>query len=268
VVSFNNLFFLLNEILRVFHGSETLIMKITTIGWWGAYPNSGEATSGYLLEADGFSVLIECGSGVLALMQNYIDLQNLDAVVLSHYHSDHVADIGCLQYAARILMDLGERKQPLEIYGHAEDHHFNELTYLKYSIGHPIDARSDLKLGPLNFTFCRNIHPDPCFSMRIENDGHAFVYISDTGFTRDLVEFAHNADLLLSESSLYDEYRGRVPGHMTAGETGRIAAGAGARHLVLTHLPHFGNHRLLVEQAGREYKGPIELAETGKIWRL
>ena len=243
-------------------------MKITTIGWWGAYPNANEATSGYLLETEGLSVLIDCGSGVLALLQNFIKLQDLNAVVLSHYHSDHVADIGCLQYAARISMDLNQRNAPLKIYGHAEDHHFTGLTYLHYTTGQAIDSGTNLQLGPLKFTFCRNIHPDPCFSMRIEQDGHALVYISDTEYTEDLAEFAHHAELLLCESSLYDEYRGRVPGHMTAGEAGRIAAAAAVRRLVLTHLPHFGNHSLLVEQAGNRFKGPIELAFTGKSWQL
>ena len=243
-------------------------MKITTIGWWGAYPNADEATSGYLLESEGISVLIDCGSGVLAQLQKYIKLQNLDAVVLSHYHSDHVADIGCLQYAARILMDLGQRKQPLKIYGHAEDNNFAGLNYLQYSTGHAIDPQANLQLGPLKFTFCRNIHPDPCFSMRIEKNDLAFVYISDTGYTDDLVEFAHNADLLLCESSLYDEYQGRIPGHMTAGETGRIAAAAGVKHLVLTHLPHFGNHSILVEQARKRFQGTVELATTGRCWQL
>ena len=243
-------------------------MKITTIGWWGAYPNAGEATSGYLLESDDFSALIDCGSGVLTQLQQYTTLQAIDAVVLSHYHADHVADIGCLQYAARILMDLGQRKDPLKIYGHAEDNHFGGLTYLQYSTGLAFDAGTTLQLGPLTFTFCRNIHPDPCYSMRIEQNGRAFVYISDTGYTDALVEFAHRADLLLCESSLYDEYLGRIPGHMTAGETGRIAAAAGVRHLVLTHLPHFGNHDRLVEQARQKYNGPVELATTGKYWQL
>ena len=243
-------------------------MKITTIGWWGAYPSANEATSGYLLETENISVLLDCGSGVLTQLQNFISLQNLDAVVLSHYHSDHVADIGCLQYAARILMDLDLRRQPLDIYGHAEDENFAALNYLQYSIGHPIVTGANLKLGPLVFSFCRNIHPDPCYSMRIEKDGRAWVYISDTGYTDVLVEFARDADLLLCESSLYDEYRGRIPGHMTAGEAGHIANAAGVRHLVLTHLPHFGNHSRLLEQAGKQFGGAIELAETGKSWQL
>ena len=243
-------------------------MKITTIGWWGAYPGVNEATSGYLLTAEETGILIDCGSGVLAQLQNHIELQQLDGVILSHYHWDHVADLGCLQYAIRIQMDLGRRKQPLKIYAHAEDDNFAGLNYLHYTSGHAVAPGMDLRMRPFKFTFCRNIHPAPCFSMRIEKNHQSIVYISDTGYSDELVHFAHRADLLLCEASLYDEYRGKIPGHMTAGEAGHLAQSAGVRHLVLTHLPHFGRHSLLVEQARRKYNGTVELAETGKNWRL
>lgn len=245
-----------------------MTFKITTIGWWGAYPDANEASSGYLIKSEDYSVLIDCGSGVLSRLQNYIALQDLDAVVLSHYHWDHVADIGCLQYAARIAMDLGRRENPLPIFGHAEDDNLKGLTYLQYSQGHAIDTRTPLRLGNLSFRFGRNVHPDPCFSMRVEKSNRTFVYIADTAYTDNLIEIARGADLLLCESSLYDEYQGRIPGHLTAGEAGRIAAAAGVQRLVLTHLPHFGTHSMLLEQARRRYQGPVELAATGKTWQL
>ena len=242
--------------------------KFTIVGWWGAYPNAGEATSGYLLQSDVHNILVDCGSGVLSQLQHHVNLQNLDAVVLSHYHWDHIADIGCLQYAARILMDLGDRRSPLDIYGHAEDENFSGLDYLQYSRGCAIDPQSSLHLGAFEFRFCRNIHPDPCFSMRIEAAGRSLVYIADTSWSDELVQIAQNADLLLCESSLYDEYRGMIPGHLTAGEAGDIASKAGVQRLVLTHLPHFGEHQRLLEQAGKSYSGNIELAATGKTWSL
>jgi ribonuclease BN (tRNA processing enzyme) len=243
-------------------------MKITTIGWWGAYPAANEATSGYLLQSKGLNILLDCGSGVISHLQNFIELQQLDAVVLSHYHWDHVADIGCLQYAARILMDLGKRHKPLAIYGHAEDENLTGLNYLQYSKGYAIDARTSLQLGHLTFSFCRNVHPDPCFSIRIDSGSRSLVYIADTAWTEDLIKIAQGTDLLICESSLYDEYRGRIPGHLTAGEAGQIAAAAGAGHLVLTHLPHFGNHAMLLNQAAAKFSGKIELAATGKLWQL
>lgn len=213
-------------------------------------------------------MLIDCGSGVLTLLQNYIDLEHLDAVVLSHYHWDHIADIGCLQYASRVLMDLGKRIKPLVIYGHAEDEYFHRLSYLSYVQARAYETGKGLKLGDLDFTFSPNVHPDPCFSMRIEKNEKVLVYIADTEWTDKLVKIAQGADLLLCESSLYDEYIGRIPGHLTSGEAGAVAAAGGVKQLVLNHLPHFGDHRLLVEQARKKFNGPVELAESGKVWEL
>ncbi len=63
-------------------------MKMTVVGFWGGFPEAGEATSGYLFEHDGFRLLVDCGSGVLAQLQKYITPSDIDAVVLSHYHHD------------------------------------------------------------------------------------------------------------------------------------------------------------------------------------
>jgi len=189
-------------------------------------------------------------------------------VILSHYHADHMADLGCMKYAVRVLMDLGKKKTPLNVYGHAQDQHFADLDYLDYVTGHAIDTNTALELGGNVFTFWPNVHPDPCFSMRIENNGRVLTYIADTEWTDNLVDAARNADLLICESSLYNEYKKIVPGHLTAGEAGKIAREADAGHLILSHLPHFGNHEDLVKQASEVFQGPVELARTGSSWEL
>jgi len=245
-----------------------MIIKLTIIGWWGAYPGAGEATSGYLLQNGKDNILLDCGSGVLEKLQRYLDLEHIDAVVLSHYHHDHIADLGCLQYAARVLMDLGKRETPLDIYGHAEDHHLADLSYHEFTVGRAIDTQTALHLGDAVFTFWPNVHPDPCYSMRIQSGNKVLAYISDTQWDDGLVEAARDADLLICESSLYDEYKGVVGGHLTAGEAGTIAREANAKSLVLSHLPHFGNHVDLVAQAAKVFDGPVELADTGKSWKL
>ncbi|TCO68820.1 MBL fold metallo-hydrolase [Marinisporobacter balticus] len=243
-------------------------MKITTIGYWGAYPAANEATSGYLLQSEGENILIDCGSGVLSNMQNYIELVALDAVILSHYHADHMADIYTLQYAMRILMDLKKRKKPLHIYGHAEDKEFEKLHYYDYTIANAIDERKPLKLGELTIFFNRNVHSDTCFSMRIEKKNKKIVYTADTGWDDTLIKFADKADLLICESSLYNENVGTITGHLSAGEAGKIAAMADVKQLVLSHLPHFGEHDDLLKQARENFDGKIEMAKTGMNWRL
>ena len=75
------------------------LMQVTIIGHWGGYPKVDEASSGYLIEHEGFQILLDCGSGVLSKLQKFIQPEMLNGVILSHYHPDHIADIGVLQHA-------------------------------------------------------------------------------------------------------------------------------------------------------------------------
>jgi ribonuclease BN (tRNA processing enzyme) len=234
----------------------------TVIGHWGAYPGPGEAASCYLLKASGTSILLDCGSGSLSLLQRVIPLYEIDAVVLSHYHSDHIADLGCLYFAARIDMDLGRRKVPLEVFGHAEDPASEKLGYLDFAIGKTYGKDSRIQIGPFSLSFAPTIHPDPCYATRVSCDGVSLVYSGDTGASPSLADFARDTDLLVCETSLYDEYKGRIPGHMCAGEAGILAKDAGAAMLLATHLPHFGDHAELLRQASKAFGGRTMLAST------
>ena len=210
----------------------------------------------------------DCGSGALALLQRILPLHEIDAVILSHYHSDHVADLGCLQYAARIDMDLGRRKKPLAVYGHKESAGFHKLSYLEYAKGEGYDASCKIEIGPFSFEFAPMVHPDPSYAIGVRLPGHstvdskALVYSGDTGASETLVEFSRGAQILLCETSLYDAYRGKIFGHMSAGEVGETAKRAGISTLVATHLPHFGVHADLLSQATQAFGGDARLAST------
>ncbi|MCG8541098.1 MAG: MBL fold metallo-hydrolase, partial [Clostridia bacterium] len=66
-------------------------MKITILGNSGPYPRAGGACSGYLLEEDDIKILIDCGNGVLSRLLGMIEsLEDIDAIILSHLHSDHI----------------------------------------------------------------------------------------------------------------------------------------------------------------------------------
>ena len=77
-------------------------MKLTILGKYGPYPAAGGACSGYLIEQGGNHVLIDCGSGVLSRLQQVCKIHDLSAIVLSHLHSDHMADMLVLRYALEI----------------------------------------------------------------------------------------------------------------------------------------------------------------------
>ncbi len=83
-------------------------MRLTVLGGvWPPYPPAGGACSGYLLENDGDRILIDCGNGVLSRLQKYLAPWELDAIVISHLHNDHISDLFILRYA-QLLAQKGE----------------------------------------------------------------------------------------------------------------------------------------------------------------
>jgi ribonuclease BN (tRNA processing enzyme) len=237
-------------------------IQLTIIGFWGAYPGCGEATSGYLLQVKGFN-LLDCGSAVLSQLPRFVEVGNLDAVLLSHYHADHVADVGCLQYAIKVQTDLGLRSGPLPIYG-PEGDTCPSLAYHEYTEARYINPSSQSRIGPFSITVQETNHPALCYAVRIESGGRSIVYTADTGWYDGLVDIATGADLLLCETSLYNRYFGWVDGHLTAGEAGKLARKAKVRRMILTHLPHSGEHEDLLKEAQEDFSDSAELASTGK----
>lgn len=236
-------------------------MEFTVIGSWGGYPKADGASSGYLLEHEGFHLLIDCGSGVLAKMQNFLQPEDLDAVIISHYHPDHIADIGVLQHARLIQGFLGKKTDTLPIYGHSLDQQeFAKLTYKDITKGVAYNPNTILSAGPFKVRFLKTNHPVPCFAMRIEAGGKTILYTADTSYKEELEVFSENADLLVCECNLYGHQNGKNAGHMTSLDAGTLAARANVKNLLLTHLPHYGELQQLKEEAAKKYGGPIAIA--------
>lgn len=244
-------------------------VKLTIVGCWGGYPKVNEASTGYFLEHDGFKLMIDFGSGVLAKLQNFVQPEELDALVLSHYHPDHVADIGVLQHARLIQGFLGKKSPQLPIYGHTQDkQEFAKLTYKNITKGVAFDPEKKLEIGPFTITFLTAVHPVLCYAMRIEAGGKVLVYTADTSYKEEFISFASGADLLLSECNFYGSQDGKGAGHMNSYDNGRLAQEAGVKQLILTHLPHYGELEQLVNEALTIYQGPISLAKEGLEFTL
>ncbi|GEN83183.1 putative metallo-hydrolase YhfI [Sporosarcina luteola] len=244
-------------------------MKVIPIGIWGGYPKANGATSSFLIEQDGFHCLVDCGSGVLASLQNYIPLEKLDAVVISHYHADHIADVGSLQYSRLINYYLGNPTPPLPIYGHNRDEvKFAELSYKEQTVGIPIEKSDVVRIGPFEVTFCETTHPVYCLAMKFTAEGRSVTLTADTEWRDELVGFADGTDLLISEANLYEEHLGKSPGHMAGSEAGKLAQMAGTKKLLLTHLPLHGDPANILAAAKGVYNGYAELAMVGKVYEV
>ncbi|WP_026590534.1 MBL fold metallo-hydrolase [Bacillus sp. UNC437CL72CviS29] len=242
-------------------------MKMTVVGFWGGFPEVGEATSGYLFEHDGFRLLVDCGSGVLAQLQKYITPSDIDAVLLSHYHHDHVADIGVLQYARLISSMVKGQLPQLPIYGHGFDvQGFSSLTHEPYTKGIVYNPEETVQIGPFSISFLKTVHPVICYAMRITVGDKVVVYSADSSYIPEFIPFTKDADLFICECNMYAHQEAAKAGHMNSTEVADIAKHANVKELLLTHLPHTGNPSDLVEEAKQIFSGSIVLAHSGYVW--
>jgi ribonuclease BN (tRNA processing enzyme) len=243
-------------------------MKITVLGRWGAYPEAGEATAGYLLETDQHKVLLDCGSGVLANLFRHVRHEELDAVFLSHYHYDHSADIGCLLYASKFAIHFKKRPEPLPIYAHRQSERFSDLTFKEYTIAKEINPDTTVDLNGMKVTFFQTVHEAYNLAMRFEYAGQVFVYTGDLGPATQIEHFCSGADLMVCETSLFEHESGLFPGHMSTKETAELANKAGVRELLLTHFPHIGDIHNMPKEASKYFSGKVFLAEINKSYQF
>jgi ribonuclease BN (tRNA processing enzyme) len=246
-------------------------VKLTVIGCSGSLPGPDSSASCYLVEHDGFHVVLDLGSGALGSLQRYLSLTELDAVVLSHLHGDHCLDV-CPLYVARRYAGL-RKESRIPIYG---PHGAAARIGAAYdSFGDPshdlsrefafVDITTLKELGPFQVRVARMAHPVPAFAVRLEVAGTSLVYSGDTGPTAALAELARGADLLLAEAS-DAELPDRPTGlHMCGREAGEAAQAAGVSALVLTHIPPWNDPHQARVEAAAVFSGGVTLGSPGMV---
>lgn len=255
-------------------------MKLTTLGCWGAYPYQDGGTTSYLVTGhDGFQLLMDAGSRAVTELEKEISPLDLDAVIISHYHPDHVADLGVLRHYFQLYPKHLWEPKVLPIYGHDEDsYEFAKLTMAGVSRGQAYDVAGTQQIGPFDISFIKTVHPVPCYAFRIleRETGQVLVFTGDTGYFDGLADFAKEANLFLADVYLYEGNENH-PAHLTSKEAGQIAQEAAVKKLVLTHVPPLppqgidSDHHLeiLREQTqGYAEAIPVELAQPHKSWNL
>ncbi len=244
-------------------------MKLTVLGCAGTFPRPDSPCSGYLIEHEGFRLVVDLGSGVVGSLQSHIGLLDVDAVYVSHLHADHCLDLVAYSYARRHHPD--GIPPPLPVFGPAGT---QERIHRAFEARPPRDlaevydfrevAPGSREIGPFSVTSARMNHPIECHGLRIEAGGRSLVYSGDTGESEALVTLARDCDLLLCEAS-WTHGPQRPPGiHLSGCEAGEHAARAGARRLLLTHLVAWTDPDTIVEEAGGTFAGPVELARCGQ----
>lgn len=236
-------------------------MRVYALGVWGTYPKGRQATTGFLVEYSSKKVLIDAGSGVLAQLYAKCHIRDIDAVIVTHHHHDHTADLGVLCYSVLLSRIQKTREVPLPLYMTSGPEDITrELKEEPFVDLHTIDEATRLDLFGATITFAQTKHAVYCLAVRIEYEGNVFVFSADSSECQALVDIAANADLFLCEASMYDgqEATAKQTGHLTARQAGTLAKHAGVKRLAITHYPHYGDLTELRTQATAGFGKDVE----------
>lgn len=244
-------------------------MRMTVLGSAGSYPAPGHACSSYLVESQGYRLLVDCGNGSLANLMQLADLDSVSAVVVTHRHVDHMADLVGLYHLRRFH---GEQSERLPVYAPASvfdvmdallpgDDVLRDVCRFE-----TVSAGQRLALGPLDVSLFAADHPVETVAMRVESDGARLAYSADSGPTPELARCAQDADLLLCESTWTAPHPGRPAHlHLAAPEAGELAAAAHVGVLVLTHVAFPGTGAQAAQGARETFAGTVVAAEDLQV---
>jgi ribonuclease BN (tRNA processing enzyme) len=244
-------------------------VKITVLGGCGAWPTAGQACSGYLVEHDGFRLVLDPGYATLPQLLRHAAAEQVDAVLISHGHPDHCADLNPL-LRARALGEASPRALPVHTLPGAADAVLaldNPRMLADAYVLREFTAGHRFEVGPFRVDTWALPHFVPNAGLRLTAGGRVLAYTGDTGPSPDIAVMARDADVLLAEATFPDRVPSArdAPFLSTAGQAGQHAAGAGAGRLVLTHLWPGTDPAAARTAARRAYPADLDVAGPGMI---
>lgn len=241
-------------------------MRITVLGGCGAWPAAGTACSGFLVEHEGFRLLLDAGYATLPRLLETTRADQLDAVLISHGHPDHCADLNPLLRARALVADP---PPPLPVY--APTAALNAVLALDRPgmLDDAIDLQEfepgrSLTVGPFTVRTRLLPHWVSNAGMRLEADDIVIAYTGDCGPDPAVVDLASGADLLIAEATYPEHVPTEDARYLTsARQAAEQAARADVGQLALTHLWPGTDPNAAMDAARTAYSGPIEIARSG-----
>ncbi len=261
-------------------------MELEILGSWAGSPGAHGACSGYLVSEGNNKILLDCGPGLVPVLQERHDPSEITAIFISHMHADHTLDL--LSYAYRLIrftwcgMDASQINR-IPLYLPPGGVKVLETLLLAYGrpgserLGNPfttafipveLEPEQVVPLGNLTVISYPVQHSIMAFGYRVEGADASLAYTGDTKICPELFYLADGVDILLCEATSREKTALiERAGHLTAQQAGMVAARAGAKRLVLTHLARLDEEWMegVVQDAKEAFDGPVQAALTGMI---
>ncbi len=273
--------------------------KVTLLGTGVPIPSPTRFGPSTLIEAGDIKLLIDAGRGAsIRLHQLQVPIGRIDALLLTHYHSDHTSGVPDIWLTGWLSSHFGMRTKPFRVIGPVGARTLMENLERAYALDIKIRI-ADEKLPPEgvavaveefdrdSVVFDRNglkvvafevDHGDvikPAYGYRIEYAGRVAVISGDTRFNDNVIKYGAGADLLVHEVAaarpelMREAYIQRIVAHhVTPREAGRVFALAKPRLAAYTHFVLLANDRIappsladVLAETREVYHGPLEMGE-------
>lgn len=211
---------------------------------------------------------MDAGNGTFSRLTQHCPYDDLDAIVVSHSHGDHTADLLPMMYA--LGFDTEIEGLPVHAPGDVPQRLAAGLGEGSSEIFSRVFAFPELsgpfEVGAIAFEPFATYHPVETYGFRVRGAGGTLVYTADTAYFSGLVESCAEADVLLSEATFVRGDEAPDGLHLWAEEAGMVAAKAKARRLVLTHVWGTSDPRVAVREASEAFEGPVEAAVDDAVY--
>lgn len=275
------------------------MFRVTLLGTGVPIPRPDRFGPATLIQAGDQTILIDAGRGAtIRLFELGVPIGRIDALLLTHFHSDHTVGIPDLWLTGWLGSYFAARRKPFRVIGPTGT---NELMrHLEAAYARDVDIRvEDEKLarehatiateefardgvvyesgalGVIAFTVDHGDAIKPAYGYRIEYEGRSAVISGDTRYNENVVKFGAGADLLIHEVAMArpelagDPHIVRILNHHTTPrEAGLVFARAKPKLAAYTHLVMLAGEDIappsiqeLVAQTRETYAGPLEVGE-------
>jgi len=256
-------------------------MKLMILGSGTCVPTAHRRSPGYFVDLDGSKLLFDSGSGTLfTLAQQGINYAELDGVFYTHFHLDHTLDLLTLLFALTNDHTCA-RTTELTIYGPVGMQAFVDNFYKLFDswikpkkVAVLVrELRQDDQIIFDNGTVkaYRVPHMETSLGYRITSQlGKVMVLSGDTGYGKEVVDLARDADLAIFECAFSEEWAEKVPHvkHLTPTMAGKLAQQAMVKTLVLTHIYPDTDKIPLLERCKKEFAGDVTIAQDLMVFEI
>jgi ribonuclease Z len=270
------------------HGNSP-VLKVTLLGTGTPQPLMDRFGPSILVQAGSEILLFDAGRGCLQrLRQLNISYDKLDAVFLTHLHSDHIVGLPDLWLTGWLV---SERVVPLNIYGPTGTTEMIKYLRLAFAYDLKIRAEDDKameegskflvteiqqgtiydKNGVKVIAFDVDHYPvKPAFGYRIEYKGHSVVLSGDTRYSENLIRFAKGTDLLVHEVIIAPDTLSKsdpkyhiLAHHTTAEQAGKVFSAVSPKLAAFSHISKLYGLKEddILKSTKANYSGPLIMGE-------